>query len=569
MTERPRGTAPAGDASRAATLLTGWLGRVAPGRRRPEPPADGIVTVADLVSARGLGPARSDGRRAAEQPDDPRSTDERPAAERAAGERPADDLPADERTAGERAADERPEDERAADRSAAVPVAGQRPAGRRDVDERGAEANGEHRASGPIGGGQGQDSSAADDPGVSDSDPDLEHPREVPARGRRTSGEPRVRSVVVPFDRDRRADRDQPRARPGGERDRPAVAGDDQIQSGGAEPDEPSGPVGRAGAPSDAAASEPSGPAAGTEGALAVEPEREAPRPSDPPAAEAPPDPPAGRAPSDPLMTAGLDHSAAAPPTGARRARTWMGRAGAAAVDPDSGPRDAAAPVELVEDLLPDPPATTGRKNPAVGSAPGRARIAWVGVEPDAAAKPAARDKALPPNPTEPPAAELVLPPWARVPAGPAARAAEKSAEKSAEKAAGKSTRKAAGKAAGKTGKATEEPDPAAATDRLVLRRPSLRPSLRPSPAPRRPQAAAAVPAPPRAPASPGTPAARPPNRFSVAPRPTVVDDLSITGITRRSRGKWGSLAFRWFFVLVFVVIVLQLIDSLLYPLYR
>ena len=61
----------------------------------------------------------------------------------------------------------------------------------------------------------------------------------------------------------------------------------------------------------------------------------------------------------------------------------------------------------------------------------------------------------------------------------------------------------------------------------------------------------------------------RAPNRFSVAPRPTVVDDLAITGITRLSRGRWGSRLFTLFFVFVFAVILLQLIDSLLYPLYR
>ena len=61
----------------------------------------------------------------------------------------------------------------------------------------------------------------------------------------------------------------------------------------------------------------------------------------------------------------------------------------------------------------------------------------------------------------------------------------------------------------------------------------------------------------------------RAPNRFSVAPRPTVVDDLAATGITRLSRGRWGSRLFTLFFVFVFAVILLQLIDSLLYPLYR
>jgi hypothetical protein len=87
-------------------------------------------------------------------------------------------------------------------------------------------------------------------------------------------------------------------------------------------------------------------------------------------------------------------------------------------------------------------------------------------------------------------------------------------------------------------------PDPAAATDRIT-----------------RPPAATV----PR----PAPPAARALTRFSVAPRPRVVDDLAITGLTRRSRGRWGSRLFLLFFVFVYVAILLQLVDSLLHPVYR
>jgi hypothetical protein len=84
-------------------------------------------------------------------------------------------------------------------------------------------------------------------------------------------------------------------------------------------------------------------------------------------------------------------------------------------------------------------------------------------------------------------------------------------------------------------------PDPAAATDRL-----------RPARAPAR-----------------SAPAAGRPSRFSVPPRPPVVDDLAITGLTRRSNSTWGSRLFKLFFAVVYVVILLQLIDSLLHPIYR
>ena len=61
-------------------------------------------------------------------------------------------------------------------------------------------------------------------------------------------------------------------------------------------------------------------------------------------------------------------------------------------------------------------------------------------------------------------------------------------------------------------------------------------------------------------------PPGRPPNRFSVAPRPTVVDDLSIIGLTRRSNSRWGSRAFTLCFVFIYAVIVIQLLSVLFGP---
>lgn len=177
-------------------------------------------------------------------------------------------------------------------------------------------------------------------------------------------------------------------------------------------------------------------------------------------------------------------------------------------------------------------------------------------------APPAPRRPTDPPdNPSDPPSAELVGPPWTRV--------FGLRAVPDPDPAAG------------------PDPDPATATDRLTIVRPAQPPAPRaappeapsktplkaaPTPAPEPPPKTPLVAAPPSAPERPAAaprPPVRAPNRFSVAPRPTVVDDLSITGITRRSRGRWGSRAFTLFFVFVFAVILLQLIASLLHPYYR
>jgi hypothetical protein len=144
------------------------------------------------------------------------------------------------------------------------------------------------------------------------------------------------------------------------------------------------------------------------------------------------------------------------------------------------------------------------------------------------------------------PAAELTSPPWSRVPAGTAA-APEPRQEPHPEPDDPEPD-----------DPEPDDPEPALETDRLTFRRVPVRiQAPPPSPKPR-----------PIAP-MPRPPAARPPNRFSVAPRPTVVDDLTITGLTRLSRSRWGSRLFTLFFVFVFTVILLQLIDALLYPLYR
>jgi hypothetical protein len=50
------------------------------------------------------------------------------------------------------------------------------------------------------------------------------------------------------------------------------------------------------------------------------------------------------------------------------------------------------------------------------------------------------------------------------------------------------------------------------------------------------------------------------------APRPRIVEEPSILGLSRRSRGRVGSRLFTLFFVLVYAVILLDLINSLMHP---
>jgi hypothetical protein len=58
-----------------------------------------------------------------------------------------------------------------------------------------------------------------------------------------------------------------------------------------------------------------------------------------------------------------------------------------------------------------------------------------------------------------------------------------------------------------------------------------------------------------------GPPAELPPGP---PPRPRVVDEPGILGLSRLTRGRFGSRLFNWFFVLVFVVILIQMVSALL-----
>jgi hypothetical protein len=47
-------------------------------------------------------------------------------------------------------------------------------------------------------------------------------------------------------------------------------------------------------------------------------------------------------------------------------------------------------------------------------------------------------------------------------------------------------------------------------------------------------------------------------------PRPRIVDEPGILGLSRLTRGRFGSRLFNLFFVLVFTVIVIQMISAIL-----
>ncbi len=49
-------------------------------------------------------------------------------------------------------------------------------------------------------------------------------------------------------------------------------------------------------------------------------------------------------------------------------------------------------------------------------------------------------------------------------------------------------------------------------------------------------------------------------------PRPRIVEEPGILGLSRRTRGRFGSRVFTLFFVLVFALIVVQMVVSILYP---
>ncbi|GAA0925316.1 hypothetical protein GCM10009559_10070 [Pseudonocardia zijingensis] len=47
-------------------------------------------------------------------------------------------------------------------------------------------------------------------------------------------------------------------------------------------------------------------------------------------------------------------------------------------------------------------------------------------------------------------------------------------------------------------------------------------------------------------------------------PRPRIVDEPGILGLSRLTRGRFGSRLFNLFFVLVFVVILVQMVSAIL-----
>ncbi len=47
-------------------------------------------------------------------------------------------------------------------------------------------------------------------------------------------------------------------------------------------------------------------------------------------------------------------------------------------------------------------------------------------------------------------------------------------------------------------------------------------------------------------------------------PRPRIVDETGILGLSRLSRSRAGSRLFTWFFVLVFTLIVVQMVAAIL-----
>jgi hypothetical protein len=69
-----------------------------------------------------------------------------------------------------------------------------------------------------------------------------------------------------------------------------------------------------------------------------------------------------------------------------------------------------------------------------------------------------------------------------------------------------------------------------------------------------------------RKPGSPAPQAAGVPRRRDPGPppRPRIVDEPGILGLSRLTRGRFGSRLFNLFFVLVFAVIVIQMISAIL-----
>jgi hypothetical protein len=67
-------------------------------------------------------------------------------------------------------------------------------------------------------------------------------------------------------------------------------------------------------------------------------------------------------------------------------------------------------------------------------------------------------------------------------------------------------------------------------------------------------------------PVAPGPVERARPARGPLPARPPIGDDLSLFGLSRRSRGRLGSRLFTLFFTMVFGLILVQMIFSILYP---
>jgi hypothetical protein len=77
---------------------------------------------------------------------------------------------------------------------------------------------------------------------------------------------------------------------------------------------------------------------------------------------------------------------------------------------------------------------------------------------------------------------------------------------------------------------------------------------------------AAAASPPPRQPEAHPRPPVRPVIIPGAPPRPRIVEEPGILGLSRLTRGRFGSRLFTLFFVLVFTVIAVQMVVSILDP---
>ena len=173
----------------------------------------------------------------------------------------------------------------------------------------------------------------------------------------------------------------------------------------------------------------------------------------------------------------------------------------------------------------------------------------------DGTAAAASSDEAVPdalgegPPPTPPAAPHSIAPVTGTTAAPPAPKTAAEAGPKSAE---------TAGPSA-----APAEGDPAAARSHppAWLSGGPTRPWPPPGAVGPRVRAASAIP-PPRRPAVPGR-AERIPGP---PPMPRITEEPAILGLSRLTRGRFGSRVFTWFFVLVFTLIAVQMVVSILYP---